>query len=78
MIMLPKAKDDLTIDQKLDSLAEGQIHITLKLEELEEDLIEIRDTFKNIEIFIGATSEYLLKHVKTLKRRMRNNEKQRE
>ena len=65
MIMLPKAKDDLTIDQKLDSLAEGQIHITLKLEE---DLIEIRDTFKNIEIFIGATSEYLLKHVKYAKK----------
>tara|TARA_R110002020_G_scaffold466137_1_gene688355 strand:- start:435 stop:656 length:222 start_codon:yes stop_codon:yes gene_type:complete len=64
MIMIPKTKDDLTIDQKLDCIMASQITMNLKMEELEESLIDIEDSIKRIEIFNGATSQYLLKHLK--------------
>ena len=65
MIMIPKDdEENLTIDQKLDCIMGSQIAMNLKMEELEESLVDIEDSIKRIEFFMGATSQYLLKHLK--------------
>lgn len=61
MIMIPKAKDDLTIDQKLDQLNSNWLNLHTKLDYLEEQIEFITDSIKGIDLVMQAMSIHLLR-----------------
>ena len=69
MIMIPEDEEqNLSIEERVECVQEGIIQLAIEmaplLAKLDRDVAEILESIKNIEIFNGATSAYLLKHVK--------------
>ena len=63
--MIPKTKDDLTIEEQLECLKIGQVsmhhNLETKLEELEEQIKFITDSIKGIDLVMQAMSIHLLR-----------------
>ena len=69
MIMIPEDdEENLTVEERVECVQAGIIQMALELApkfaKLDQDLAEIKVSIRNIEIFNGATSQYLLKHLK--------------
>ncbi len=68
MIMIPKTKDDLTIEEQLEGMKVVQVsmhhNLERKLEELEEGLVEIKNAIKGVEVWINTISQFFLEDLR--------------